>query len=189
MALTQCPKCGKQIPSDAAYCPQCGAPQPPKSSEPPAAPAEPKEDVSSQFPLTLIAVGDATEAIRQIIRHLNQLRAKGWKTGQAAFQNDSTCRYEIENATQKAVVRFNLLPTVKHLRGEEALMSLVVGTMSAAKPDFDEAKLAQMKTPSPTKTPSAPASKTGCLVFLIALPFGALAIAASFIAALRHLSQ
>jgi hypothetical protein len=177
MSLMPCPECRKQISTSADVCPHCGFPNPQKNKNyvaPPsgAPPSMVKEDVSAQFPMISIDATDAIGAVRQIIPHLNRLRAEGWTTGNAYVTNQGTAEYIIENATKKATLRFDMRPTLK--RGVSPL-SLSLQAMVASNPGYNEEKIKQLKELT------SPPSRSGCLVFFLVLLFGMAGIIAVFV--------
>ena len=166
MSLIACPECRKQISSVAAVCPHCGFPIVSKNesdvaSQSSVPPVLPKEDVSSQFPLIPIDAKDEFEAAKQIVRQLNRFRAEGWTTGQAFAGQDGINQYHMENDTKKAILRFDLRPTIR--RGVSEL-SLTMNTMMAATPEITEQKIEQMERKL--------AGRSGCLILFLALVFG-----------------
>ena len=106
-------------------------------------PVLPKEDVSNQFPLIPIDAKDQFDAAKQIVRQLNRFRAEGWTTGQAFAGKDGINQYHMENDTKKAILRFDLRPTIR--RGVSESLSLTMNTMMAATPEITEQKIEQME--------------------------------------------
>ena len=187
MPLIACPECGKQISSAATTCPHCGFPNPSKATQnvetPVAAvPSASKEDVSGQFPVVPVDAQDSFEAAKQIIRQLNRLRAEGWTTGQAFAGQDGINQYHIENAAQKAVLRFDLTPTIR--RGASAML-LTIHTMGAAAPECTEQKIDELKRLN--RGLGRQVNRSGCLVSFIALAFGMIGVISVFIVCFRFL--
>jgi hypothetical protein len=172
MSLIACPECRKQISSVAAVCPHCGFPiasknQSDAASQSSVSPTLPKEDVSSQFPLIPIDAKDEFEAAKQIVRQLNRFRAEGWTTGQAFAGQDGINQYHMENDTKKAILRFDLRPTIR--RGA-SFLSLTMSTMNAATPECTEQKIDQLKKLG------RQTGRSGCLMLFLALVFGIIGV-------------
>ncbi|HEV7927560.1 MAG TPA: zinc-ribbon domain-containing protein [Verrucomicrobiae bacterium] len=174
MSLIACPECRKQISSVAAVCPHCGFPiasrnESEVASQSSVSPALPKEDVSNQFSMIPIDAKDEFEAAKQILKQLNRFRAEGWAIGQAFAGQDGINQYHMENDTKKAILRFDLRPTIR--RGV-SFLSLTMNTMMAATPECTEQKIDYVKTGKDIYR----TGRSGCLVVFLALVFGIIGV-------------
>jgi hypothetical protein len=194
MSLIACPECRKQISDGVGVCPHCGLPIA-YTSQGSMPPVPPKEDVSSRFPLIPVDAKDSSEAARQIMRQLNRFRAEGWTTGRVWAGREGRNGYywdpekktlwvdptfakkevtnqcvHMENATQRAILRFDLRPAIRRGISPDTLMN-------AALPGCTEQKIDQL-IKLDHQTSRLLEGRSGCLVFFLALVFGIIGVIA-----------